>query len=96
MKKYSILGLSLLAVSAIVSAFLPANASNNESRRVQGNLQASDNPSGVQDVTCTQGGGTGCSYTVTAVLPGDGGSGTTAVNGATTLGNTLSVTTIGA
>lgn len=95
MKRYSVIGLSLLAVSAIVSAFLPANASN-DTKRIQGNLQPSDNPSGEQDVTCTVGTGDSCSYTVTKVTAAGPGSGTTAINGATTLGNTLSLTTIGA
>jgi hypothetical protein len=93
MKKYSILSLSLLAASAIISAFFPTNASN-EAGIILGNLQMSDNPSGVGDITCTSGWGGRCSYTVTAWFIGDSGSGTTAVYAFTTLGNTWSYTTI--
>ncbi|MGN7722630.1 hypothetical protein [Chitinophaga sp. 22620] len=67
MKKYSILGLSLLAVSAITAAFIPAQKSN-AAGQVAGNGHMTQSTGNQPDKTCRApitGDALNCSYTQT-------------------------------
>ncbi len=63
MKKYSILGLVLLAASAVTAAFIPADPGDDVATQ-PGTLRVSS-VGGAQDLTCRLGAGDACDYTVT-------------------------------
>lgn len=65
MRKYSILSLSLLTVSAIAAAFIPKAAEADAQDFV---IQPSTTAEGALDLTCAPGvGGEACTYTATTV-----------------------------
>ncbi|MRG47685.1 hypothetical protein GFS24_21355 [Chitinophaga sp. SYP-B3965] len=69
MKKYSFLGMALLATSAITAAFMPSSAKSSSGDELNGFLHPDpfvvDN-----DLTCTNLDEGQCSYTVTTATPG--------------------------